>query len=172
MNRRMYILIVLMLAVIPITVFAAQQKGSIQLTMRHSSETVSGGTVTLYCVTDLSGAEDPQALAEYARYMGIPGTTRPVGTDGKVTFSDLEPGYYLLVQEEAAAGYRRMNPFCVSVPMAVGEELLYDIGAAPKLERIPEENLPQTGQLIWPIWILLGGGLGLIGMGLLLQKRQ
>lgn len=161
-----------LLFLVPFTVFAAQQKGSIELTMREGPAVVAGGTVTLYCVTDWHDTADAKILADYAQAQKLPGITQDVGKDGKVTFGDLEPGQYLLVQGSVAAGYLPMNPFCVSVPMAVGEELIYNIEAAPKLERIPEPTLPQTGQLVWPIWALLGGGFGLIGLGFLLQKRK
>ena len=53
-----------------------------------------------------------------------------------------------------------------------GDQLCYRIDAAPKLQRIPEAELPQTGQRNLPVWGLLGGGLALIAAGIELQKRK
>lgn len=172
MHRKMRIMLVLLLLLVPFRAAAAEGNGSIRLNMRYSGGAVPGGTVTLYPVTDREEAANARNPAEYAQSMGLPGTTQTVGEDGTVTFSGLEPGHYLLVQQEAAAGYLTMKPFCISLPMSVGGELVYDIIAEPKLERIPGGQLPQTGQLVWPIWVLLGGGFSLIGLGILVRKRK
>jgi LPXTG-motif cell wall-anchored protein len=36
----------------------------------------------------------------------------------------------------------------------------------------PQENLPQTGQPVWPAWAMGALGLLLIGFGLLWRKRE
>lgn len=170
MYRKLFVILSL-LFLMPIRAFALQQ-GSIEVAMEYGGKTVSGGTVTLYEIGDWSETADAEILAEYADKMNIPGTTKKVGEDGKARFPKLAPGHYLVVQHEAPAGFLPMNPFCISIPMTVGGKLIYDVQATPKLQRLPEPQLPQTGQLIWPIWVLLGSGFGLIGLGYLLQKRK
>lgn len=170
MHRKLCIILML-LFLLPIKAFAVQQ-GSLELTMEYGGRTISGGTVTLYEIDGWSESADPKLLAEYADKMNLPGTTKTVEEDGKVIFMELKPGHYLVVQNESPAGFLPMNPFCVSLPMTFEGHLVYDIQSTPKLQRIPEPQLPQTGQLIWPIWILLGGGFGLVGLGFLVQKRK
>lgn len=126
----------------------------------------------MYCVTDLEDTTDPERMAAEVLNWELPGTVREVGSDGYVEFSDLSPGQYLLVQLEAANGFLPMKPFCVSLPMWLEETLTYQIDAAPKLEPVPGEKLPQTGLLIWPAWVLLGTGALLVGIGAFARKRE
>ena len=122
-----------------------------------------------------------ESLAEYVREQGMTGTTREIGADGAVLFADLEPGRYLLVQDVAAEGYNKAAPFLVSVPMTENGSYLYDVDASPKVEltKAPAEpeqpetptgpKLPQTGQLNWPIPLLVVAGLCLLSAGWLLR---
>ncbi len=107
--------------------------------------------------------------------------------DGVVsaTFSGLELGLYLAVQESRASGYQRLQPFLISVPYYADGVYQYDVDASakPELERDPDPtnptrptdpDLPQTGQLSWPIPVLavLGLGLFVIGWVLAVGKRR
>jgi LPXTG-motif cell wall-anchored protein len=78
----------------------------------------------------------------------------------------------LLAQEQTPSGFRQMNPFLVSVPITVNGQIRYNINAFPKLEKIREEKLPQTGQRKQQVWALMGGGIVLIGLGIHLRKRK
>ena len=121
-----------------------------------------------------------------------PVTARPqkVGEDGKVTFSSLPFGLYLVVQKTAPAGYGKTEPFLVSLPYLYEGEYQYDVASQPKtdLEReLPTrpttgpatnpttspggKKLPQTGQLWWPVPVLACGGLGCIVVGLIRKRR-
>ncbi len=161
-----------MLLLLPVQAFAADQTGSIQLTMSYDGKSVPGGKVTLYDVTEFHSITDVDEVSTCVRKSGLSGLSREVGADGTVTFRDLLPGYYLLVQEESPIGYLPIKAFCISLPMAVGDELEYHIVAVPKLEMVPEGNLPQTGQLIWPIWILLASGVSLLTLGFALYRKK
>lgn len=165
-------LCLLLLLMIHFTVSAQDTSGSITLVMRCQGSTVSGGTVTLYNITDLNPALGPEELMQRVSTIGITGITQEIGNDGMVFFDNLETGYYLLVQKTAAPGYRTMKPFCVSVPITLGEQTQYEVEAFPKLERTPETELPQTGQLHLPVWGLMGSGLLMAALGILLQKRK
>ena len=107
--------------------------------------------------------------------------------NGKANFVGLSTGLYLIVQEKAAKGFSKLNPFLVSVPYMENGEYRYDVTAAIKseLEREPESTpppstkpdgpkLPQTGQLNWPIVVGVVLGILVIAAGLLLifKKKQ
>lgn len=217
------------------------RRGSIHIVMRHGEKTVPGGTLTLYRVgavheddgnysfvltdafagsgsslEDIESAGLAKELADYAKAQGISGITQKIAKDGTVSFSDLEPGLYLLVQHSAAEGYYNADPFLVSVPMMEDGIYVYDVDASPKVElkkepETPEESetseetetpeepetpkepekpgipetpanpgsppaqeeteltLPQTGQLNWPIPVLVVMGLCLFSAGWVLR---
>ena len=88
--------------------------------------------------------------------------------NGKAVFTDLPTGLYLIVQEQAAEGFSKLGAFLVSVPYMEDGEYQYHVTAAIKseIEREPEPTdppptipddpkLPQTGQLNWPIPLMI-----------------
>ena len=134
------------------------RKGSVTVSMQFDGEAVPGGELTLYRVGEVSeddgnytfvptgefirwgsdfgtlaSAEQTAQTAHSLRYFalrnGITGTTKGIGTDGKVTFSNLEQGLYLLVQTRPATGFSRVNPFLVSIPYEQDGKYLYDVDA-------------------------------------------
>lgn len=108
--------------------------------------------------------------------------------DGKATFSGLSTGLYLIVQNEAADGFSKLGAFLVSVPYMENGEYQYHVTASMKseLEREPEPTdppptkpndpkLPQTGQLNWPIPLMVVAGLAFFVVGWVLcfgKKRE
>ena len=115
-----------------------------------------------------------------------PVTAKPVTIDknGTATFSNLEFGLYLVVQKTAASGYGKTSPFLVSVPYLYKGEYKYNVTSQPKtdLERevkptTPPSSgggggkLPQTGQLWWPVPVLVCMGLGCIAVGLIRRRE-
>ena len=108
--------------------------------------------------------------------------------EGRALFTDLPIGLYLIVQETAAYGYSHLEPFLISVPYMVDGQYQYNVTAAAKssLEKEPEPtdppptvpedpNLPQTGQLNWPIPLMAVVGFGLFVVGWILmfgKKRE
>ena len=107
--------------------------------------------------------------------------------DGKATFTGLSTGLYLIVQNKAADGFSKMGAFLVSVPYMENGEYKYHVTASIKseLEREPEPTepeptdppprLPQTGQLNWPIPLMVVAGLGFFAVGWVLyfgKKRE
>lgn len=126
---------------------------------------------------DIQSPDLAQDLKEYAMSKYLIGEQKPIDQEGKVLFDGLEQGLYLLVQYKAAEGYCEANPFLVSVPRLESGEYQYDVNASPKVELIPapaepttpptepDPSLPQTGQLNWPIPVLVVGGLFLFVMG-------
>lgn len=185
--------------------------GMIKLTMQTANgTTVSGGTLTLYrvgevyendgnysfkltgsfvnCGLSLEDIQSDKLAADFAAYVAkqsISGTTQTIAQDGTVTFANLELGLYLLVQNTAASGYNKAEPFLVSVPMNEAGTYVYEVNATPKVEveKAPtpttptptkpnKPSLPQTGQLNWPIPILVVSGLALFCLGWALRFRK
>lgn len=195
------------------------QKGSIEITMKYENQPVQGGNLELFRVgevleengdyyfgvleefkgsgvslEDVQSPEVAKALAEYAK--DLKGMKKEISSEGKVDFDQLELGLYLLVQDDAAAGYHKVNPFLVSVPKEVNGEYVYQVDAGPKVQLKPQETpppgttplptptapptvapppsdtppkLPQTGQLNWPVPLLAVSGLWLFTMGWMLR---
>ncbi len=125
-------------------------------------------------------------LRAYASTNGAKSLTqKEIGADGTVTFGDLPVGLYLLVQHKAASGYTAVDPFLVSLPFVEEGRYHYDMTAEPKTEFEPEvkptepeptppppPDLPQTGQLWWPVPLLTCGGLLLVSVGFLMNRGK
>lgn len=110
---------------------------------------------------------------------------------GVVTFDNLKLGLYLIVQTKDVSGYERITPFLVSVPLWDKDHYLYEINVSEKFEikktssspgtpstpgtsettNQPNGKLPQTGQVNWPMPVLLTLGLALIVTGTALKKK-
>lgn len=125
---------------------------------------------------DIQDAALAQQLADFAKENRLTGTTLTVGETGTVTFQNLKIGLYLITQDTPAQGYSALKPFLVSVPYMVDGKYEYDVTAQVKseLERVPETTkattptgpkLPQTGQLNWPVPVLVVLGLLLFSAG-------
>ena len=169
MKRRWFFAVFLLL-VMPLTSVAAENGGYIRLTMAYNGQTVTGGSVTLYDVSDTPEDIGPPEMILYAKELGIPGTEKKVDTSGQVIFDGLSAGKYLLVQQKAAEGFYPMNPFLIQLPLESDGIQVGCIEAAPKLE--PEKKLPQTGQLIWPAWMMLSLGIAFAGIGIFSWNRE
>lgn len=175
---------------------ASDQRGSVSVRITWSGQPVPGGTVTLYrvadlaedltfspapgfsdCGTDLNGAltaSAAHALADYAAARSIPGETKSLTAEGFACFPDLMPGLYLLVQPSAGEGFEPFNPFLVSIPTVIDDAIYYDVEAGPKAAPTPTPppDLPQTGQLRWPVPVLAFTGAALLLLGLLPERRK
>ena len=97
MHNRGRFLLLLILLLLPIRVRAEGAGGSIRLIMRCEGETVSGGTVTMYDVTDYGYTVKPEMLSKILGSAGLNGVTAKIGNDGTVNFQQIENGYYLLI---------------------------------------------------------------------------
>lgn len=199
------IALLLTVAVYAVEVPDLGRTGSISIRMTCQNQPVPGGSLTLYRVAevhvenggdysfrygadyencrisldDLSAAETAQALADFTASGRIQGTGAKIDEQGRVSFEKLEPGLYLLVQTEAAAGYNAAAPFLVSVPGREDGSYVYDVDASPKLELEPESTTqtttaptkptdptgPETGQTLWPVPVMASSGVMLLLLG-------
>lgn len=174
---------------------------TITLTVRYDGENVNSGTLTAIKIgyvdeedgnyffsqvltdarlEDISSSSAPKTQKAFydnnKKVYDFYTQTQSV-KKGKATFSGLSTGLYLIVQNKAAEGFSKMDPFLISVPYLDDGEYLYDVTAAvkPELKREPDPTdptetkpgpkLPQTGQLNWPIPAMVIGGLALFVLG-------
>ncbi len=204
--------VVLLLSVLPLSAWAHQvpdvnRTGSISVTMTHDKKPVSGGTLTIYRVADVVESDgnysfaytptfsgctadlaDPAApavaekLADFVKKHSLAGTTKTIGTDGKVTFTGLKTGLYILIQKTPASGFNAVKPFVIGIPNNDNGNYVYDVDASPKIAletaptkpstetTIPDETIPQTGQTNWPVPVLLVTGLLFVAGGWYMRK--
>ncbi len=121
-----------------------------------------------------------QNYAEFVKRNSIDGVKKQVGAFGAAIFTDLSTGLYLVIQEDSADGYTAASPFLISLPIRSEDGWLYEVDATPKMdfERAPtppsEPDIPQTGQLKWPIPVLAVLGIAVFTLGWVLcfKKRK
>lgn len=139
---------------------------------------------------DLSNLEDPslaKTLNELAVEHNLPSYTAGIA-DGKAVFSDLKTGVYVVCQlnGEEIPEYAAINPFLISLPQWQNDAYIYDMTASPKVplqpsateptqpkptEPVDTPDLPQTGQLNWPVPLMAVSGLAIFGIGWILFFR-
>ena len=112
--------------------------------------------------------------------------TQRTDANGTVIFRDLTPGLYLVIRTKPASENTAYtsDPFLVSIHTVVNGTAAYQVVAEPKFSwdakplkpavpsLKPDPSLPQTGQLNWPIPILIAMGLSLILLGGWLQRKS
>ena len=105
---------------------------------------------------------------------------------GKASFSELPVGLYLVWQDEedATDGFSPIQPFLISIPKRDGNQYIHDIVAKPKVPLEtepttpppppppPPPNIPQTGQLNWPVPVMATLGCVLFVLGLILYSGR
>lgn len=139
------------------------QNGTVTFTIQYDGTPLSGGTITLYRVGDitenngdysfcliaslqandisLADVTDPalaKTLAALAKEKKLSGITAPIA-NGKVVFTDVTPGLYVAIQEKAIPGYEAMAPFLISMPQMRDGVYHSNVEAFPK---VPLETAP------------------------------
>lgn len=156
---------------------------------------ITDGNAGFALVDALSGGpaleklEDPElaaVLADLALERNL--TVQNVEiTQGKAVFVGLKTGLYLVTQrpEDVTEGFDGIRPFLLSLPQWIDGAYVYDLTASPKVPletepteptqptdptepTEPEHELPQTGQLNWPVPILTTLGLIFFAAGWIL----
>ena len=139
---------------------------------------------------DLNSSAVAETLAAYAQqHSGLRLQSRSADRNGRVVFSRVPCGLYLVMQKAPASGYgfERMSAFVATIPMTneSGTGWDYDVTAKPKVEKKPtptptrtpgpsttpprDTKLPQTGLLVWPVLALAGLGVALFALGWFLR---
>lgn len=188
MFRRMWaaVLAVMVLPWLGLRVMAAEETGSIRVTMEWQERAV-GGAVTLYRVGEpipegyrlaeefgggivrQADAQSPYLAQWLAEMDGGQGISRVLDDRGSAEFSRLEQGLYLLVQTQTEEGFQAVKPFLIELPCQ-GQ---WNVQAYPKTQEISTAP-PATGQN--PVPVLGGIGMVLSSIGLALcaggRKRK
>ena len=138
----------------------------------------------IFTAENIQDTDNPQIMLELVKK----GTDKPISGTVKqnsiVKFTDLHPGMYLIYQTEQYSTKETdyiISPFLVTIPYD-GE---YDVDATskPSLDVIPQEtkptnppppDVPQTGQLEWPIPVMACGGMAffILGWWLCFSRRK
>ena len=137
----------------------------------------------------LDKLDDPDLAAELARLVEEMDLTvqRAAIEDGKAAFVGLKPGLYVVTQrpQDVTEGFGEIRPFLLSLPRWIGDTYVYELTASPTVPleteptepteptdptepTEPEPELPQTGQLNWPVPILSILGLSFFTAGWIL----
>ena len=93
-----------------------------------------GSNVQLKNLTAQQSKDASAALLEYQRANHISGDTKRTDANGKLSWTGLQTGLYLLVPGQMQK--YRTDPSLISIPMNVNDQLLYDMSVNPKAERI------------------------------------
>ena len=161
--------------------FNPQTSGQFQsLAKKNTEDGKAIAAIKGYDSKELTSRNAALAKILAANCSGIKGTSATI-SKGSVTVSNLTPGLYLLVQTKESSDNAEFAPFLFSIPDPNGK---YQIEASPKpsvtkkTEDKPKKDnppggnkLPQTGQLWWPVPILLIAGLFLILVGVVFRKK-
>lgn len=113
-----------------------------------------------------------------ANRSGITGTTAKI-SKGSVTVGNMIPGLYLMVMTKTSPEKAEFAPFLFTLPDPEGN---YQVKASPKPsvkktetekppEKKPSKKLPQTGQLWWPVPVLILAGLLLVILGWVCRRK-
>ncbi|MBO5869450.1 MAG: hypothetical protein J6Q89_01750 [Clostridia bacterium] len=174
------------------------KKGSIAISMQDDGKTIESGSFTIFKTADiwwnvdkydfeyadafakcgigfekLDSLNTAKSYVDYIERNSIEGTKVEVGEYGTAIFTDLSTGLYLVMQEDSADGYEKCEPFFVTLPINGEEGWVYEIDASPKINieqesNPPPSNIPQTGQLKWPIPVLAVLGVLVFSVGCVL----
>ena len=99
------------------------------------------------CAIELGDLTDSTLAGQLQEFLpaNAEGIVQAVGNDGNVVFDDLELGLYLVVQTKASNGYKPVNSFLVSLPMAEDGQWNYEVDASPKVGAYtPEPETPPS----------------------------
>lgn len=150
-----------------------EKTGSVSVVMQYEGNKISGGTLTVYQVGEITVAsngefqivntsefaafgvlpKEPESaqlaeeLMKYTQENSLSGFTKTVDKEGTVTFSGLYPGVYLLVQNQAAEGFEKIEPFVVKVPVVSGENEDCALQAVPKMSLLKTENETESEKI-------------------------
>lgn len=122
--------------------------------------------------------EFAKKLLTLAKETGLEKITAPI-EDGSAVFQDVATGLYVVWQDGAdtSEGFAAIRPFLISMPRFQNDEYVTEVVAEPKVgfETVPPTttppppgDLPQTGQLNWPVPVLAVSGAALFILGFVL----
>ena len=107
-------------------------------------------------------------------------------TNGVAVFRDVTPGLYLVLRTKTAPENTpyTFEPFLAGIPTVVNGTAVYQVVAEPKYgwdtpspeptvpPSTPNPSFPQTGQLWWPLPVMIGLAIALMVAALACRKRS
>lgn len=181
-----------------------ENTGSISVSLTEGKEGTSVEGITFHCVKvadiiggeyvlteayadtkiDLNGLKNADDAAEAAKNLaqveGAEGETGKTDAEGKLVFSNLGTGVYLLSAEDTAT-YDVITPALVAVPSwdEEAQGMVYDLEVEPKhseREVVPDEpESPQTN-VFSPVYLYFGGAAVLavvaVGGNIIYKRRK
>lgn len=146
-----------------------------------SSFKESGIALTEVSESDAGMKDLASKLETYVKNHNITGKAVTADEKGQASWSNLRLGLYLVLHTTPAKGYDPMHAFLVTVPRYLDGAYVYQVKANPKagtantsIEKTPEPTptpavsggkLPQTGQLWWPVPVLVFAGILFVLVG-------
>lgn len=139
----------------------AADTGSLTVRMRDqkTGKAISGGNLVVYQVAKLDSAKKYQytsdfakmsqdiaglsqneimtasfarSLADYVSTKSLSAQTTEISSSGDASISLESNAVYLVVQTTSAAGYEKINPFCLVLPYKIAGQTVNNIVAQPK----------------------------------------
>ena len=133
-------------------------------------------------LTSMQLREKAMALSEAVKKKGSYLAQRTTDENGKLCFEELEPGLYLTIRTAAVNEDYEFEPSLIFIPQNADGTVTYDVTCEPKfsLKTTPStpsdptdiERLPQTGQLILPVFVLAAAGVILTAAGIVVIMRE
>ena len=119
-------------------------------------------------------AAQAKQLQQYVKEKAISGQEEMPDGKGEVFYPGLAEGYYLVC---SLAEKGEFAPFLLRIPLQAGDKIIYDVQAEPKSgpsadpdnpSSLPplQPQIPQTGFIQWPKYLLLALGVVCIAAGL------
>ena len=136
------------------------------------------GTVEKLTQSDLTPAM-AQTFYQHVQNKELSGETGVPDDNQEITFTSLKTGWYLVCSRGEKAEFA---PFLLCIPITIGGKTVYNVLAEPKVNDptdptqpadpvSPKPNIPQTGAILWPKYLLLALGVAAIGAGLIEVTR-
>ncbi len=199
------------------------EKGIISVSLKNDGKIIKGAEITIYKVADIRIKDDNidfiynepfksfdinindinsdetiKNLTQIALENNAKGITKAIDETGKIEFSELEVGAYLVVQNESVNSYYDFNSYLVKIPYNDNGVWKYNVNSEPKIElkeeqspnkpqdsnvagdydndinKVPEqkEELIKTGQNNLPIFIFSFTGILCIIAGLIIITKR
>lgn len=177
-----------MLISLGIRASAAEEGGSIWVSLDFGELPATNGTLMLYQVgkpvTDgyrlvegfgggivkVEDAQSPHLAKWLAEAAGESGIERLLDVDGNAKFSHLEEGLYLIVQTEKTDGFYPLEPFLLMMPS--GERWNLQVNAEPEAIVAYLSGNPQTGQPLAPLLGAMGMVASGVGLYLCVDRKR
>ena len=180
----------------------AADVGSISVKIQYQGKNITGGKLTAICVGALDARGTSYVQVTDGKLIENIGKAEAVTAmeklykdkkttyafreytaevkDGVAKFENLPAGLYLIRQEKAASGYSPLASFLVTLPYEESMDVTVESKAELKREptptkpsdKNPDEKLPQTGQVTWPVPVMAASGLFLFFLGLAMCSRK